>query len=364
VVIEGVPAGLRIDLDAMRRALARRRPGQSGITTARHEDDEPVFLSGVRDGIAIGTAVTIYIANKDVDSRPYEGVRNLPRPGHADLTAWFKWGQARDHRGGGPFSARTTAPLVAAGAVARQLMPTIRIAAHAVEIGNVRLAREVTIDEIVGAERYATRCADAGAAERMEAAIRQARSDRDSVGGVVECRAEGAPPGVGGPGFGGLESELARGLFGIPAVRGVEFGAGFAAARMRGSAHNDPIAVDEGGRIITRTNHSGGILGGISTAMPIIVRAAFKPVPSIPRLQQTVDLSTGEAAEILVRGRHDPCVVPRAVPIVEAVVACVLVDQLMIALRGEPAALAQELNGPRGTCPVPGWRAQRVQNGP
>ncbi|KAF0244546.1 MAG: chorismate [Planctomycetota bacterium] len=325
-VVEGVPAGLKLDLDAMRHELARRRPGQSKLTTQRKEEDEAEFLSGVMHGAATGAPLAIFIRNTDVDSRPYDATRDLPRPGHADFTAWAKWGPARDHRGGGPFSARTTAPLVAAGAIARQMLAGVKIAGHVVEIAGIEVPHEIPFAALAGAEGHATRCADPTTAVLMEHAITRARSEGDSVGGVVEVRAEGLPAGWGGPGADGLESELARALLAIPAARGVEFGAGFRAARMKGSEHNDAFDVDHAGHVTTRTNNSGGILGGISTGMPLVARVAFKPTSSLPRKQDTVNLATMKPAVVETKGRHDPCVVPRAVPIVEACVACVLAD--------------------------------------
>ena len=330
-VVDGVPAGLRIDVDAMRRELARRRPGQSKISSQRKEEDEAEFLSGLLGGVATGAPVTILIRNTDVDSRPYDASRDLPRPGHADFTAWAKYGNARDHRGGGPFSARVTAPLVAAGSIARQMLGSVRIAAHAVEIAGIEISHELTFEQILKAESHPTRCGDPKAAELMEHAITRARAEGDSVGGIVECRAEGLPAGWGAPGADGLESELARALFAIPAVKGVEFGAGFRAARLRGSVNNDAFEVDSAGKVTTRTNNAGGILGGISTGMPLVMRVAFKPTASIPKKQDTVNLATMKPATVEIKGRHDPCVVPRAVPIVEAAVACVLADQMLLA---------------------------------
>jgi chorismate synthase len=324
-VVEGVPAGLKLDLDAMRHEMARRRPGQSRLTTQRKEEDEPEFLAGLMNGTATGAPITIFVRNTDVDSRPYDATKDLPRPGHADFTAWAKWGTARDHRGGGPFSARTTAPLVAAGSIARQLLAGVTIAGHVVEIAGIAAA-EVPFGKIASAEGHPTRCADPKAAAKMEAAITAARTEGDSVGGIVEVRAQGQPAGWGGPGADGLESELARALLAIPAARGVEFGAGFRAARMKGSEHNDAFVLDGKKRIATRTNNAGGILGGISTGMPLVCRVAFKPVSSLPRKQDTVNLATMKPATVETKGRHDPCVVPRAVPIVEACVACVLAD--------------------------------------
>ncbi len=328
-VVEGVPAGLKLDLDAMRHEMARRRPGQSKLTTQRKEEDEPEFLSGVMHGAATGAPLAILVRNTDVDSRPYEATKDLPRPGHADFTAWAKWGSARDHRGGGPFSARTTAPLVAAGAIARQMLAGVKIAGHVVEIAGIEVPHEIAFGQIAKAEGNPVRCADAKTAELMEHAITRARADGDSVGGIVEVRAEGLPAGWGGPGADGLESELARALLAIPAARGVEFGAGFRAARMKGSEHNDAFDVDHAGHVTTRTNNAGGILGGISTGMPLVARVAFKPTSSLPRKQDTVNLSTMKPAVVETKGRHDPCVVPRAVPIVEACVACVLADAML-----------------------------------
>lgn len=335
-VVEGIPAGTKVDLDAMRHELARRRPGQSKLSTQRKEEDEPEILSGLLHGAATGAPFTILIRNTDVDSRPYDATRDLPRPGHADFTAWAKWGAARDHRGGGPFSARVTAPLVAAGSLARQLLPGVRIAGHVVAAGGIEVPRELTFEQVLKADAHPTRCADPKTADLIEHAILRARSEADSIGGVVECRAVGVPAGWGGPGSAGLESELGRALFAIPAAKGVEFGAGFRAAGMRGSAHNDPFEVDAAGKITTRTNHAGGILGGISTGMPIVFRVAFKPVASLPRPQDTVNLSTRKPAVIETKGRHDPCVVPRAVPIVEAAAACVLADLKLLAAADQP----------------------------
>jgi chorismate synthase len=328
-VIDGVPAGLRIDMEALRVDMARRRPGQSKLTTQRKEEDEPEFLSGLMNGVATGAPVTVFVRNTDVDSRPYDATRHLPRPGHADFTAWARWGDSRDHRGGGPFSARTTAPLVAAGAIAKQMLGEVRIAAHVVAAGGVSLEREIPFEAIAKAEKHATRCADAKTARRMEEAIAKARSDGDSVGGIVECRAAGLPAGWGAPGFDGIEPALARAMLAIPACRAVEFGAGFRAAGMKGSEHNDAFELDAGGNIVTRTNHAGGVLGGITTGMPLVFRAAFKPVASLPRPQDTVNLATRKPAVLETKGRHDPCVVPRAVPIVEASAACVLADFML-----------------------------------
>lgn len=306
VTIEGIPAGERVDPERLRAFLARRAPGQSELTTLRREADEPEFLAGLVDGVTCGAPLTAILRNTDVRVQDYEALKDVPRPGHADYTAWVKYGEARDYAGGGQFSGRLTAPLCIAGGVCLQLLEKegITVSARAVEIGGET-------------DRTA-----------MEDAIRAAKSDGDSVGGVVACEIRDLPAGVGEAMFGGLESRIVQIVFGIPAVKGVEFGAGFAAARLRGSENNDAFAVEDG-RVVTKSNHCGGILGGISTGMPIVFRTAFKPTPSIAKEQESVDLRTMQPATIRVAGRHDPCVVPRAVPAVEAAAAIAVYDALL-----------------------------------
>jgi chorismate synthase len=306
VTVEGLPAGERIDPERLRAFLERRAPGRSELSTQRREPDEPEFLSGLRDGVTCGAPLTAILRNHDARTEDYAAYRNVPRPGHADFTAWAKYGAARDWAGGGQFSGRLTAPLCVAGGVCLQLLERegVTVSAEAVEIGGER-------------ERSA-----------MEAAIRAAREDGDSVGGVIACEVRGVPAGVGEPMLDGLENRIAQAIFAIPAVKGIEFGEGFAAARLRGSENNDAFAVEDG-RIVTKTNHCGGILGGISTGMPIVFRAAFKPTPSIAKEQQSVELTTMEPTTICVKGRHDPCIVPRAVPVVEAVTAIVVYDAMI-----------------------------------
>ena len=306
VTIDGLPAGEAVDMERLRAFLARRAPGQSALTTSRREPDEPEFLSGIKDGVTCGAPLTAVIRNTNARSRDYEASKDIPRPGHADYTAWIKYGEARDYAGGGHFSGRLTAPLCVAGGVCLQILERegVAVRARAVEIGG-------ETDE-----------------RAMEAAILAAKADGDSVGGVVECVVTGVPAGVGDPMFDGLENRIAAIVFGIPAVKGVEFGEGFAAARLRGSGNNDAFAV-EGGEVVTKTNRCGGILGGISTGMPIVFRAAFKPTPSIAKEQESVDLGTMRPAALSVRGRHDPCIVPRAVPVVEAAAAIAVYDALL-----------------------------------
>ena len=328
VVIDGCPAGLEIAEDDIQRELDRRRPGQSIVTTQRRETDRVEILSGVFNGRTTGAPICMLVWNKDVDSRPYEIIRNTPRPGHADYVARVKYGGYNDWRGGGRFSARRTVGYVMAGAVAKKLLKDtlgVEVVAYTREIGGVA-ARELP-PEVILEKREANevRCPDEEAAERMRELIVKTRGEGDSLGGVVECLALNVPVGLGEPVFSSLDSDLARALFSIPAIKGVEFGAGFRASRMRGSEHNDPYVIRDG-RIETLTNNAGGVVGGISNGMPIVVRAAFKPVSSIAKPQRTVDLEKMQETEITVPGRHDPTVVPRAVPIVEAVVAIVLAD--------------------------------------
>ncbi len=332
-VADGFPAGEAIDENEL-KAFMRRRQGGGPLSTPRREADEVEFLSGVFDGRTTGTPLCAVIRNADARSRDYEKLRDLPRPGHADYTAYLKWGGQADMRGGGHFSARLTAPICAVGGVAKQILERkgIFLGAHLMEVAGEAddafplyptkaLFREV-------AEKDFPVLND-GAGARMRRAIEQAAAEKDSVGGVVECCVIGLPGGLGGPLFGGMEGVLARALFGIPAVKGVEFGAGFSAARLRGSENNDAFCLDAQGNIRTETNHAGGILGGITNGMPLVVRAAFKPTPSIAREQRTVRLSAGESAPLTITGRHDPCVAHRAVPVVEAVTALVVLDRIL-----------------------------------
>ena len=306
VTVEGIPAGERIDLERLRAFLARRAPGRSELATGRKEPDEPEFLSGLVNGVTDGSPLKAVIRNTDVRRQDYEAIRTIPRPGHADYTAWVKYGDEADRSGGGRFSGRMTAPLCIAGGICIQLLEKegVIIRARAAEIGG-------ETDQAA-----------------MEDAIHAAKADGDSVGGVVECVIDGLSAGLGDALWDGLESRIAQIVFGIPAVKGVEFGVGFAAARLRGSENNDAFAV-ENGKIVTKTNHCGGILGGISTGMPLVFRAAFKPTPSIAKEQESVDLSTMQETRLRVMGRHDPCVVPRAIPVVEAAAAIALYDAML-----------------------------------
>ena len=333
VTMDGLPAGEAIDLEELQRFLDRRKPGQNALTTARKEADRPEFLSGLEDGKTCGAPLCAVIRNGDHHSADYRALEHTPRPGHADYTAQVKWAGHADLRGGGHFSGRLTAPLCIAGGIARQILARrgIFVGAHLSSVAEAEDDRFPLYPDAALFDAVATKplpVLNDEAGERMQQAILAARADGDSVGGVIECAAVGLPAGLGDPMFDGLENRLAAALFGIPAVKGVEFGAGFEAARLRGSENNDPFTV-ENGQIRTVRNRAGGILGGISTGMPLILRVAVKPTPSIAQKQSTVDLASLSPAELEIRGRHDPCIAPRAVPVVEAVTASVLLDYLL-----------------------------------
>ncbi len=327
IIIDGCPAGLAITGADIQSELDKRKSGASALTTARKEEDRAEILSGILDGHTTGAPICLVVWNKDIDSGNYRKSRFLPRPGHADYTAYVKYGGFNDYRGGGRFSGRITAGFVMAGAIARKLLGLIGVdvLAHTVEIGGIA-ARPKDLREIrENAAKNQVGCADLEAAEKMITAIKKAKDEGDSLGGIIEGIAQNVPVGLGEPVFDSLEGELAKALFAIPAVKGVEFGSGFSAARKRGSENNDPFAI-EGGRIVTTTNNAGGILGGISSGMPIVIRVAVKPTPSIAKSQQTVDMKALESATMEVRGRHDACIVPRAVVVVEAMMAVTLCD--------------------------------------
>ena len=305
VTMEGLPSGFEIDMETLSAFMARRAPGGK-YSTARQEADAPEFVAGLAAGKTCGAPVTAIIRNKDSRSSDYEYMRYLPRPGHADYTAMVKYGFDRDHSGGGQFSGRLTAPLCIAGGIALQLLEKMGISVSA------RI-------ESIGGERDEN---------KMFELIDKVRAEGDSVGGVIACTVAGLPAGLGEPMFGGMENRIAQAVFGIPAVKGIEFGAGFSAAAMRGSECNDPFVM-ENGKIITQGNNHGGILGGISSGMPITFRVAIKPTPSIAKPQRTVDMTNGEEATLQIRGRHDPCIVPRALPCVEAAAAAAVYDAFL-----------------------------------
>lgn len=326
VTVEGIPAGEAVDLAELQRFLDRRAPGRNAWSTPRKEADVPEFLSGLREGKTCGTPLTAILKSANTRSGDYDALRDVPRPGHADYTAWVKYGESRDSRGGGHFSGRLTAPLCVAGGICLQLLARegITIISRVAAIGGVRDEGELTAST---AEKAFPTVSDS-AGEAMRSAIAEARAEGDSLGGVIECAVLGLPAGLGDPMFDGMENRIAAAVFGVPAVKGIEFGAGFTAAGLRGSENNDAFSV-ENGRIITESNHCGGILGGITDGMPLTFRAAVKPTPSIARPQQSVDLNTGEIVPLTVTGRHDPCIVPRAVPCLEAAAAIAVYDALL-----------------------------------
>lgn len=332
-VLDGCPSGLELDLADVQRELDRRRPGQSSISTSRDEKDEVEILSGVFEGKTLGTPISMVIWNRDVDSSKYVDLINKPRPGHADYTYKLKYGHV-DWRGGGRASARETACRVAAGAVAKKLLKTrkIDVVAHTVEIAGVRAEESIHFDvkgvhELI--ESNPVRAFDVAKAREMEEAVVEARKRGDSVGGVVEVVVPNPPAGLGEPVYGKLSSDLASALMSIPGVKGVEIGLGFEAARKTGSEINDEFVLD-GDSVRTASNNSGGIQGGISNGMPIVARVAVKPTSSISKRQKTVDLAAVKETTIKIEGRHDPCIVPRAVPVVEAMVALVIADHCII----------------------------------
>ena len=321
VVIDGCPAGLVIDEKAIQAELARRKPGQSDITTQRKEGDEYELLSGVFEGKTTGAPIAFLVANKDVKSSDYDHLKDVFRPGHADFTTLEKYGHV-DHRGGGRSSARETLCRVLGGAVARQLLATEGVSIHAwsSQVGDIVLGiatEEVDVSLIV-------RCPDGDKAEEMIALIEKTRDAGDSVGGMVSCIVQGVPVGLGEPVFDRLESDLAKAMMSINATKGFSMGSGFSAAAMSGTAHNDIFEQQEG-RVTTKTNNAGGVLGGISNGMPIWFDVAFKPPSTLMQDQQTIDKS-GNEVTLEGKGRHDPCVVPRAVPVVEAMAAITLAD--------------------------------------
>jgi len=329
VIVEGVPAGMLLSETDVQRELDRRRPGQSIVTTPRAEPDRVEILSGVFEGKTLGTPISMVVRNVDVDSRPYEPIKTKPRPGHADLTYWLKFGHF-DHRGGGRAAARETVGRVAAGAIAKKLLSSygIEILGHTIEAAGAEVGREVPPEEIRKyAETNPMRCADPKIAEEMTRRVLKASADGDSTGGVVELIVLNPPAGLGDPVFDKLDAEIAHALMSIGSVKGVEIGAGFASSRMRGSEMNDPITL-KGGRVVTETNRAGGILGGISMGMPIVARIAVKPTPSIAKAQRTIDIERMKATVIKLEGRFDPNICPRIVPVAEAMLAIVIADHM------------------------------------
>ena len=328
VIIDGCPAGLAIDEDFIQSELARRRPGQSKIVTQRKESDTVQILSGVFEGQSTGTPISMVIHNADARSKDYSHIADKYRPSHADFTYTAKYG-LRDYRGGGRSSARETAARVAAGAIAKLFLQTkgIQVQAYVSQVGALKLNKSYQELDLNQTESNIVRCPDQEIAEKMIDHIKEVRKDGDTIGGVVNAVVQGCPPGLGAPAFDKLHADLAKAMLSINACKGFEYGSGFDGVTMRGSAHND-LFYEEDGKIKTQTNYSGGIQGGISNGMDIYFRTAFKPVATIVSAQESVN-EAGEKVEVVGKGRHDPCVVPRAVPIVEAMTALVLADHLL-----------------------------------
>jgi chorismate synthase len=327
-VVDGCPAGLPLTESDIQQELDKRRPGQSVVTTQRMEPDKVSIISGVFNDLTTGAPICMVIWNKDSDSKPYDSLKMIPRPGHSDYTSLIKYGGFADYRGSGRFSGRLTATFVMAGAVSQKLLRHtlgVETFAYTKQIGTISV-ENVQIEE-AQKNRYTNdiRCPDDKVAIKMREAILKARRDGDSLGGIVESITLGLPVGLGEPIFSSLESDLSKALFSIPAVKAIEFGSGFGGCSLHGSENNDTFCTD-GSKVMTRTNNSGGILGGLSNGMPLVIRIGFKPAASILKPQQTLDLSTGVEVELSVPGRHDPCVVPRGVPVIESMVSMVLAD--------------------------------------
>lgn len=335
VIIDGVPAGLKLDLDFLQRELDKRKPGQSKLTTPRYEPDNPEIMSGLFNNITTGAPICLIIKNKNVDSSKYEKYKNFLRPSHVDYPALKKYGGYSDFRGSGRFSGRVTAGFVMAGAVAKQVLDlyNISIFAYTKSIGEIIDNETYNFHELKKSislrEKSQVRAINTEKAKLMENLIEEVKNQKDSVGGTIKCIVNGVPAGIGGPIFNSLESNISKGIFSIPAIKAIEFGAGFKASKMRGSEHNDPW-ISKNGKIQTVKNDSGGIIGGIATGMAIEFTLAVKPTATIGLHQKTVNIETMENVEIEITGRHDPCIVPRAIVVVEAMTAIVLLDQLLI----------------------------------
>lgn len=342
-VVEGLPSGFAVDRERLSRFMARRAPGQGPWATTRKEADEPEFVSGLNPrGETCGAPLCAVIRNTNTRSQDYANLARIPRPSHADWPAEARWHGAQDVAGGGHFSGRLTAPLSVAGGIALQMLEErgVSVAAHLLQVGAAcdeafaALGDPVEQAPVLSAQMEALAQApfpvlDAAAGEAMRAEIEDARQDQDSVGGLIECVAVGVPVGVGSPMFDGIENLLARALFGVPAVKSLEFGRGAAVSGLRGSEHNDPWVPDAQGRPVPQKNDAGGLVGGLTTGAPVLFTVGVKPTASIGQPQPSVDLASGEPAELRIHGRHDPCIAPRAVPVVEAVTALVLLDALL-----------------------------------
>lgn len=332
-ILDGCPAGLEIDEKEIQRMLDYRKPGTSAITTQRKEGDKVEIISGTFRGFTTGAPITMVIWNSDQKSRDYENLKTKLRPGHSDYPAMVKYDHYNDYRGGGRFSGRLTATHVMGGAIARKLLKVtlgIETNSYTSQIGEIKLKKQFDKKMVKTIYKNDVRCLDEDTAKKMKSSILNARKKGDSLGGIIESVTTGVPVGLGEPIFSSLESDLSKAIFSIPSVKGIEFGSGFEGARLFGSENNDLYAINRG-KIVTKTNNSGGILGGISNGMPITIRIAFKPASSIAQKQSTVDIKTKKITTLQVQGRHDPCVVPRAPPVVDSLVALTLADHALLA---------------------------------
>lgn len=330
MTLDGIPAGLPVDVEKLQQFLNRRAPGQNDWSTPRKEEDRPEFLAGLLDGYTCGAPIAAVIHNKNTRSGDYANLKDCPRPGHADYTAQVKYGGFQDAAGGGHFSGRLTAPLCIAGGLCKQWLEEmgIRIGAHILAIGECGDRYFEPTDPEIESVPADFPVLDSDSGKAMQELIAQARAAGDSVGGIIECAVTGLPAGIGEPMFGGVESRIAQIVYGIPAVKGVEFGVGFECACLPGSQSNDNFEIIDG-KIVTQTNHAGGILGGITNGMPLIFSVAMKATPSIAAPQQSISLSRMETATLEIKGRHDPCIVPRAVPVIEAATAIAIYDMIL-----------------------------------
>lgn len=330
-VLDGCPAGLELDESDIQKMLDLRKPGQSLVSTQRKEEDKVEILSGVFRGYTTGAPIAMIIWNADHDSRAYEQLKTKMRPGHSDYPALIKYKKFNDFRGGGRFSGRLTATHVMGGAIARKLLKTtlgIETNSYTLQVGKIRMKSQIAQKMLRMIYSNEVRCPDKNTAKKMRAAILAARKKGDSLGGIIESVTTNLPVGLGEPIFGSLESDLGKALYSIPAVKGIEFGSGFSGSETFGSQNNDPYII-KNGKIITKTNNAGGILGGLSNGMPIVLRIAFKPASSILKKQTTIDIKTKKPTSLQVTGRHDPCVVPRAPPVVDSLVSLVLADHAL-----------------------------------
>lgn len=334
VNIDGLPAGIEIDEEELLEFMQRRRGGQNKFSTKRAEKDIPEILSGFKNGKTTAAPLCAIIRNEDTRSSDYSLFSDIPRPSHADYTAFIKWNGKSDFCGGGHFSGRLTAPICIAGGIAKQILAknNIFIGAHLKSVGKAEdkefpMLPENELFVEIAKKDFPVICDEAG--KKMKEEILKVRQDGDSIGGIIECVAIGVPAGIGDPMFDGVENRIAQAVFGIPAVKGIEFGEGFLISQMRGSQANDEFYIDENGEIKTKTNHSGGIQGGITNSMPIKFNVAIKPTPSIAKVQESVSISEKRAKALEIKGRHDPCIAQRAVPVVEAAAACVLLDYMI-----------------------------------